>query len=39
MDADDYNLKWNNFETGITRKMIEIKLNKKNSINPISCIN
>ena len=19
MDADDYNLKWNNFETGITR--------------------
>ena len=20
MDADDYNLKWNNFETGITRK-------------------
>ena len=20
MEADDYNLKWNNFETGITRK-------------------
>ena len=36
MDADDYNLKWNNFETGITRKMMEIKLNKKkNSTNPI----
>ncbi len=30
MDADDYNLKWNNFETGITRKMIEIEFNKKN---------
>ncbi|XP_023334311.1 protein tramtrack, beta isoform [Eurytemora carolleeae] len=24
MDADDYNLKWNNFETGITSGLIEI---------------